>query len=440
MDKAHVIANRFEVGDLIGQGGMGAVYRGRDTRSGQWVAIKQLKPELLTAGSEALERFRREVEALRRLDHPNIVKLIGTFREGKNYYIIMEYLGGGSLTRLLQSQPQLPIEQVLNIALDLSDALTRAHRLNIIHRDLKPDNVLLTEDGVPRLTDFGVALMTDQTRLTQSGSIIGTGAYLSPEACRGYELDARADVWAFGVMLYEMLTGQRPFAANASNPAATITAILMQPVPNLRQFRSDIPPALAMLVQQMLAKERELRISSTRQVGAQIELILNGEDAPPLMMEFDENTLPSQLLGLIEKWEARAYEATSQKASARSDAHMSSFHKAVAETYKAAAQDLREVLTQGGDANAEGDQPQVFVNVSRSEVEHLLERSRMKFSNIYEDRGSIFTVVFPKMPPIPFETRAAKLRDLASGIVILQTGTLDDTDQPYLDFGFTAPP
>src|SRR5262245_18500586 len=135
MAEPKLIADRFRIDALVGEGGMGAVYRGMDTRSNQPVAIKQLKPELLATSTDAIERFRREVEALRRLDHPDIVKLFGTAREGKHYYIVMEYIGGGSLASHMSKQPglRIPIDQALHIALDLADALTRAHRLNIVH-------------------------------------------------------------------------------------------------------------------------------------------------------------------------------------------------------------------------------------------------------------------------------------------------------------------
>src|SRR5262245_46494604 len=224
MSTPQVIANRFELGGIIGQGGMGDVFLGRDRQTGQPVAIKSLKPDVLRSDPGILERFAREGEALRKLDHPNIVKVLATAEDSGQHYIIMEYVGGGSLATLLKQQPQLPVARVLEIALDLADALTRVHRLHVIHRDIKPANVLLAEDGTPKLTDFGVAHMGDQSRLTQTGSMIGTYLYLSPEACHGEKLDARSDIWAFGVLLYEMLAGRVPFGGD--QPGAVLTAIL----------------------------------------------------------------------------------------------------------------------------------------------------------------------------------------------------------------------
>ena len=156
--------------------------------------------------------------------------------------------------------------------LTLAAALACAHELGIIHRDLKPANILLAEDGTPRITDFGCAFIIDQSPLTQAGVLVGTAYYLSPEAFRGETIDPRADIWALGVVLYELLTGQRPFSA--ANFTATVMAILTKPVPDLAHLAPDAPEALVDLVQQMLEKDPQQRIASMRQVGDKLESIL----------------------------------------------------------------------------------------------------------------------------------------------------------------------
>src|SRR5579859_1241202 len=279
MDVPMLIGSRFELGSFLSQGGMGAVYRGRDTQTDNIVAIKQLKPDLLASDPDLVRRFVREGEALRTLNHPNIVKLLSAIEHDGQYYLVMEYVSGGSLEELLRKTPRLPVSRVLAIALELADALTRAHHLKIIHRDIKPANVLLAEDGTPRLTDFGVARV-GETSTTKDGVVIGTVAYLCPEALHGEALDARADLWSFGVMLYEMLAGRRPFGG--SSTGAVVSAILNQRTPDLEALRPDAPVALVDLIYRMLEKSREQRIPSARLVGAELEGVIryNWPDRP----------------------------------------------------------------------------------------------------------------------------------------------------------------
>jgi serine/threonine protein kinase/tetratricopeptide (TPR) repeat protein len=268
-----LLAGRYELGGLINQGGMGDVFLGKDLQTDTQVAIKRLKRDVLQEDPTLVDRFSREAEALRRLNHPNIVKILDTVDDGGDHFIIMEYIAGGSLADVLKVEHQLPVERVVTLSLDLADALTRAHRLKIIHRDLKPANVLLAEDGTPRLSDFGVARVGEtNTMKTQTGAILGTLAYLSPEVCQGEPYDERCDLWAFGVMLYEMLAGVNPFSERS--PAAMLQAIMSKPTPDLALYREDVPPQLDALIQRMLLKDPLDRLTSARQVGAELEDIL----------------------------------------------------------------------------------------------------------------------------------------------------------------------
>lgn len=273
MHVPQLLADRFEVETLIAKGGMGSVYRGRDRHTGEPVAVKVLQAEVFAHDPAVLERFVLEGEALRRLNHPNIVKMLTAISERDEHYLVLEYIEGGSLRDLLDRERQLSVEATLSIALELVDALTRCHHLNIIHRDIKPENVLLASDGTPRLTDFGIAHV-NESALTQPGEVVGTYAYLAPESLRGELLDARADLWAFGVMIFEMLTGQQPFVGD--NLAALINAILTCPVPDLEALRSDVPTALVDLIYRMLEKNRDERIPTARLVAAELENILRG--------------------------------------------------------------------------------------------------------------------------------------------------------------------
>ncbi len=280
MGSGQLITNRFLIGDpdrdLLGRGGMGEVYRATDSQTGETVAVKALNPNVLAHDPDLLARFLREGEALRQLNHPNIVHMIAACEEDGCHYLVMEYVPGRSLQQLLDAEHRLPPQRAIEISLDLADALTRAHRLGIIHRDLKPANVLLAADGTPRLADFGLAHLAAASPLTQSGMLMGTVDYLSPEACRGEPLDERADIWAFGVMLFEMLSGQAPFGGDSLT--ARLTAILTRPVPDLAALVPGLPDGLVDLVYRMLEKDRQQRIPSVRLVGAELEALLKGRE------------------------------------------------------------------------------------------------------------------------------------------------------------------
>jgi serine/threonine protein kinase/tetratricopeptide (TPR) repeat protein len=284
---------RYEVLSLIGQGGMGRVYLARDPQTGDQVAIKVLAKEVTKSDPQILERVKRESAALRVLNHPNIVKMLEVMEAEDDYAIVLEYVEGGSLWDLLQKEGQLSIEQVLQIGLELADALTRAHHLKIIHRDIKPANVLLTPEGVPKLTDFGLVRMEKDEGLTKTGTIMGSVSYLSPEAALDAKPDFRQDIWAFGIVLYELLTGTRPFIAE--HMSAILMKVLTEPVPPMSIYRQDIPPKLEMLVYQMLEKDPEKRTQSIRRVGAELETLLQSANLPP------SAELPEEFLLFLER-------------------------------------------------------------------------------------------------------------------------------------------
>jgi len=273
------IAGRYTLGEIIGHGGMGIVYKGTDTQSGRSIAVKQLKSSVIAQSESMVARFEQEAEALRRLNHPNIVKVLDTVQLDQTHYIVMEYVPGGTLRQLLDRNEPIPMKRALTIMLELADALTRAHHLGIVHRDLKPGNVLLADDGTPRLTDFGVARIENRERLTDEDVSVGTLDYIAPEVLENLEADKRSDVWAFGVMMYEILTGQRPF--DAATTAGTVAAILARDPDDVRDINPEIPQGLAYLIEGMMIRDPNLRINSVRQVGAEIEMILSEEDNMP---------------------------------------------------------------------------------------------------------------------------------------------------------------
>lgn len=261
MEHPASLTSRYSLESLLGRGGMGEVYRATHLATGESVAIKALRLELAPDPAQ-VERFLREGEALRRLNHPNIVKCRESFETEGRFYMVLDYVAGGSLRQAL---PVTPAQAVV-IMLDIADALTRAHRLQIVHRDVKPDNILLAADGQSaHLTDFGVAhLGSSWSALTVVGSALGTVEYMSPESCRAEPATPAQDIWALAVTLYELVAGRHPFLG--PGPGHTIMNILsgrFDPLPG--------HPELNALLSRMLALDPLQRLGSMREVAMELE-------------------------------------------------------------------------------------------------------------------------------------------------------------------------
>ena len=265
----------FEILSPIGAGGMGEVYRARDTRLDRTVAIKLLPSELLNASGRRIERFRREARAIARITHPHICTLHDIGEDGPAIFLVMEYVDGVTLARRLEDGP-LPLAVALLAAAQIADALDHAHRQGVVHADLKPGNIMLTRDGV-KLLDFGLAKLrerdeeasidaTKSARLTELGSIAGTVPYMAPEQIEGREVDGRTDIFAFGVVLFEMLCGRRPFGGESR--ASLMAAIVAAEPPALSSLQPRAPASLERLIQRCLAKDPEVRWQTARDMAA----------------------------------------------------------------------------------------------------------------------------------------------------------------------------
>ncbi len=262
---------RYAVLKRLGEGGKGVVYKARDTVLNRLVAIKILKSEAIS--DEAYSRFMTEAQAVAKLNHPNIVSIYDIGKEDGKQFFVLEFVDGESLRDLMQTYPEgkCDVETVLRIGLDVCSALQYAHSDKILHRDVKPENVMITRDGTAKLMDFGLAKMVGQPRVTQEGVIVGTVAYVAPEAAIGKSVDARSDLYSFGVVLYESLGGKPPFSGD--DPIKTIFGhIHDHPVP-LVKLNPEVPQALADCIMKLLEKNPEDRYQSAADLSKEFREI-----------------------------------------------------------------------------------------------------------------------------------------------------------------------
>jgi hypothetical protein len=276
----------FEILVPLGAGGMGEAYRARDTRLERTIALKVLPSELVTTSSPRVERFRYEARAIARITHPNICTLHDVGEDGPAIFLVMEYVEGTTLARRLEDGP-LPLPLVMRTAIGIADALDHAHRHGVVHRDIKPSNVMLTRDSV-KLLDFGLAKLKerdeevpfDATRsahLTEVGTIVGTVPYMAPEQIEGRDVDARTDIFSFGVVLYEMACGRRPFVGDSR--ASLMVAIVGAEPPALSSLQPGVPAALERLIRRCLAKDPDDRWQTARDMAAELRWIAEAGSA-----------------------------------------------------------------------------------------------------------------------------------------------------------------
>jgi serine/threonine-protein kinase len=282
------IRNRYLLGALLGEGVDALVYCAMDCHLGRVVAVKLLRPELC-ADSTLVERFEREARSASRLNHPNIVPIYDYGKALGTYYLVMEYVRGGHLgAHLRPGQPVSPIA-ALWLAAHVADALGAAHARGIVHRDVKPANVLLTEEGCPKLTDFGIAKLLDIPAVTRASVLLGTPHYLAPEQASGGAITPATDVYALGVVLYEMLAGRRPFVGNG------LLHVAMQHVhiapPPLADLNPAVPPALAAVVAQTLAKDPAQRFADGAALAAALRAQARALDRPTVAVVAPERVV-----------------------------------------------------------------------------------------------------------------------------------------------------
>jgi tetratricopeptide (TPR) repeat protein len=263
-----LLSNRYRIDAQLGEGGMGVVYRAHDTLLDRPVALKSLAPHLLSA--EGLKRLLREAQSAAKLTHPNIVSVYDVIEEGDTRLIVMEYVDGQTLRSLIP----LPWQRAVDVALDICRALAFAHGRGTVHRDIKPENVIITSDGAAKVMDFGLARSEGRSRMTQSGMILGTVAYMAPEQAVSGQADNRTDLYSLGCVLYEMITNRPPFEAD--DPISVISMHVNVPPVAPRFYAPEIPPALESIILRLLAKDPTQRYASAEDLAG----ILTGALAP----------------------------------------------------------------------------------------------------------------------------------------------------------------
>jgi len=266
LSTTRVLAGRYELGPVLGAGAMAVVHEAEDVELGRPVAVKVLAENLAHDGA-VRERLLREARIAARLSHPNVVRIYDTGEEGGRPFIVMELVDGESLAELVHREGPLAPEQAVHLVLQACAGLEAAHQAGLVHRDVKPGNLLLSRDGVLKIADFGIARAHDATRLTLTGTVLGTAAYLAPDQALAEEVTAAADVYALGAVLYELLTGVPP---RRGETLAAALAAHADPVTPVRDVKPDVPAALESVVMRSLARMPEFRPGSAADLARQL--------------------------------------------------------------------------------------------------------------------------------------------------------------------------
>ncbi|NIT61653.1 MAG: protein kinase, partial [Aliifodinibius sp.] len=258
-------------------GGMGVVYKAEDTKLKRIVALKFLPSDLLR-NEEAKKRLTLEAQAASALDHNNICTIheINETEDGQLYIAMANYDGETLETKI--EQKQLSFENTIDIIIQVAQGLSKAHETGIVHRDVKPSNIMITNDGVVKILDFGLAKLSNHPKLTKKGSTLGTVAYMSPEQIQGEEVDRRADIWAIGVILYEMITGQLPFKGEYDQ--AIIYSILNESPESISNLRTELPPRIEQILTKCISKKKEARYQNVNEMMADLRLLKQQMEFP----------------------------------------------------------------------------------------------------------------------------------------------------------------
>ena len=290
--KGQKINDRYEIIRVIGEGGMANVYLAYDTILNRKVAVKVLRGDLAN-DEKFVRRFQREALSASSLNHPNIVEMYDVGEDDGNFYIVMEYVDGKNLKQLIKRRTKLSLTEVVDIMKQLTDGISHAHDSFIIHRDIKPQNMLILDNGLVKITDFGIAVALNSTQLTQTNSVMGSVHYLPPEQAAGKGATFKSDIYSLGIMMYELITGKLPF--RGENAVEIALKQMKEPIPSIREDNNEIPQAVENIVLKACAKNPKNRYDTAREMYNDLCTCLDEErkNEPKLVYkypEFDETT------------------------------------------------------------------------------------------------------------------------------------------------------
>ena len=290
--KCQKINDRYEIIRVIGEGGMANVYLANDTILNRKVAVKVLRGDLAN-DEKFVRRFQREALSASSLNHPNIVEMYDVGEDDGNFYIVMEYVDGKNLKQLIKRRTKLSLTEVVDIMKQLTDGISHAHDSFIIHRDIKPQNMLILDNGLVKITDFGIAVALNSTQLTQTNSVMGSVHYLPPEQAAGKGATFKSDIYSLGIMMYELITGKLPF--RGENAVEIALKQMKEPIPSIREDNNEIPQAVENIVLKACAKNPKNRYDTAREMYNDLCTCLDEErkNEPKLVYkypEFDETT------------------------------------------------------------------------------------------------------------------------------------------------------
>ncbi len=288
LSKGQKINDRYEIIKTIGEGGMANVYLANDTILDRKVAIKVLRGDL-SNDEKFIRRFKREALSVSNLSHPNIVEVYDVGEEDGNYYIVMEYIEGKTLKQLLQKRGALTLNEVIDIMAQLTDGLAHAHEAYIIHRDIKPQNIMIEDNGLVKITDFGIAMALNSTQLTQTNSVMGSVHYLPPEQANGKGSTVKSDIYSLGILMYELLTGSVPFKGDTAVEIAL--KHMKEKIPSIRKQNPTIPQSVENIVLKATAKNPKNRYDNVRDMYKDLQTALQRDNEKRLVYEYPENDL-----------------------------------------------------------------------------------------------------------------------------------------------------